>query len=156
MRVGGARAVAAPSGSVRHVTNPLRGPGAPSSRPVAVTAVVVALALEAGLLLGVGLWLLYETFTAVHTSLGAAVTLVVLALGIGAALLAAARGLSHGRRWPRGLALTWQILQLSIVWKTFTGGPVWLAVALLVPVLVVGVGLFVPAVMRWTTPATRR
>lgn len=143
------------SGSVPVVTNPAEGAQGRRRTPPAVTALAALLVLEAGLLLGAGGWLGYELFTQDATSAGAGVMLLLLALGIGVALLAAARGLLRGRRWPRGLALTWQILQLSVAWGTFRGGPLWLAVVLLVPCLAVGVGLFLPVVLRWTTPPRR-
>ncbi|WP_203656802.1 hypothetical protein [Demequina activiva] len=43
----------------------------------------------------------------------AALSIAALALAAGAALAVAAAAYARGRTWPRGLAVTWQLLQIA-------------------------------------------
>jgi hypothetical protein len=66
--------------------------------------------------------------------------LVAFALAIAAALVAVARGLWRGRRWPRGAALTWQLLQLAVAFGS-RGIESWLLIVLVLPAAVALAGI---------------
>lgn len=85
---------------------------------------------------------------------GPVVFLVVLAIGLAALLVAAARALLAGHRWARSPVMTVQVLlvALSIGWLGAESA-VWIVGVLVVAVLT-GVLLLVPPVVTWTT-ATR-
>lgn len=64
---------------------------------------------------------------------GSTAFLVAFSVAIAAALVAIARALSRGARWPRGGALTWQVLQAAVALGS-TGSRWWLAALLVAPV----------------------
>jgi len=79
--------------------------------------------------------------------------LVVFALAIAAGLVAVARGTWRGKRWPRGAALTWQLLHLSVAFGS-RGIPAWLLIVLVVPAAVALAGI-VSGAMRANAEAPR-
>jgi hypothetical protein len=81
--------------------------------PVLLRAGAVAIiAVEAVALIGVGV--IYAARAARGSApADMAFALAVLAVAMGAALAFAAWALAHGRSWPRGLAITWQLLQIA-------------------------------------------
>lgn len=68
---------------------------------------------------------------------GAALFLIVFALGLGAALATAARALRRGSRPARGPIITWQLLQAAtaIAVVAVPGRPGWVAAAALAVVV---------------------
>ncbi|GAA2726200.1 hypothetical protein CAE01nite_35470 [Cellulomonas aerilata] len=81
---------------------------------------------------------------------GAAVFLVLFALGVAAVLVLGVRGLWAGRRWARSPVMTWQVLLvvMSVGWLGVELAP-W-ATGVLVSALAVGVGLLLPSVVAVT------
>jgi hypothetical protein len=77
----------------------------------AVTAAAVA--VEGLLLLAVAVRLSVELASAAPADTGGAAAEVVLCVLFGLGLLGCAWAVSGGRRWPRGLLLTWQLLQTA-------------------------------------------
>jgi hypothetical protein len=126
-------------------------PAAPRP-PRAVSAVVVLVLLEALLLAGLAVGMLVALVRGSEL-VGPVVFLVVLAAGMSALLVAAARGLRRGRRWARSPVMTWQVLLvvLSVGWIGVETA--WWSVAVLVVAVLVGVGLLLPPVVAWTTTA---
>lgn len=62
-----------------------------------------------------------------------AIFVVAFGVALAAGLLAVARGLTRGARWPVGAALTWQVLQAAVALGS-TGSRWWLVALLLLPV----------------------
>lgn len=111
-------------------------------RPLIIAA--VAQALQALLLLGLGLALLVAGITDDSEDLLNAGLVAVLALGGGAALLAVARGLLGAQGWARAPALVWQLIMIPVGFTTLDDRPE-VAYPLLASVALVLVGLFAPA-----------
>jgi hypothetical protein len=119
-------------------------------RPPLLVAVVAAVALEAGLLVGVAAFYLVLALGPDADEPGAAAATAALAALIGGFLILCARGLWRGRRWARGPVVTWQLLQLAVAVPALTG-PGWPVGAVLVGAsLLAGVGLLTPQVTRAT------
>jgi hypothetical protein len=133
------------------VSQPPPGADAGHARPRALVAVVVAVSVEALLLLGVAAFFGLEMLVARATDLGTAAAIAVLALLMGLFLAFCARGLWHGRRWARAPIMTWQLLTVLGVVPSLGGERWWIAAALLVLCLVAAVGLLLPAVVARTT-----
>lgn len=130
--------------------------GRPSAggRPFTVTTLGVLLLLEALVVVGLVLWLLFELVTAVPDSFASAIALTVLTAIAAIWVGATARGTLRRERWIRGPALTWQLVQIAIAVGCFQGAfavPA-LGFAILVPSLAVIGLLFTPSVVE----ATRR
>ena len=120
------------------------------ARPLALVAVVVAVLLEAVLLVGVAVFIGVETLAGDPTDLVTAAVIGVLALLTGVFLAVCARGLWRGRRWARAPVVTWQLLMLLAVLPTL-GEERWpVAVGLLALCLVAGVGPLLPSVVART------
>jgi hypothetical protein len=102
--------------------------------------VVVTLALEAAAATAYGIYLGVETVVAPALERLAAAVLTVLVLALGAGLALLARAVLRGRRWARSPVLVWQVLQASIAVPAL--GTRWaLGAALLAACVVVGVGV---------------
>ena len=89
-----------------------------AQRPVHVgtagRVAAAAVAIEGLVLLAVAVRLVVELTSAAPADRGGAITEVVLSVGFGAGLLGCASFLLRGRRWPRGLLVTWQLLQVAV------------------------------------------
>jgi glucose dehydrogenase len=69
---------------------------------------------------------------------------------IGAALLAAAWALWHGRRWGRGIAVFAQLLLLPVTWYIAVGSNQWrFGVPIAIVALAALVLLFSPSALQW-------
>jgi hypothetical protein len=123
----------------------------PSGRPRLLAVIVVAVVLEAVLLLGVAGMDALEVLRGDATEPGAGLALGALALLVGGFLLLCARGLWHGRRWARGPVVTWQLLQLVLAVPTVAGPGRVYGVPLVAVSLLVGIGLLTPRVVAATT-----
>jgi hypothetical protein len=120
------------------------------ARPPLLVAVVAAVALEAGLLLGVAGFYAVGLVAGRASDAVAAGATAGLAVLLGLALGFFARALWRGRRWARGPVMTWQLLVLLSLgttgaWRSPVG-----AAAVLVA-LVAGGCLLAPSVVRATT-----
>jgi hypothetical protein len=114
-------------------------PGSIGSPPARVV-VVVTLALEAVAVTAYGIYLGVETVVAPALERLAAAVLTVLVLALGAGLALLARAVLRARRWARSPVLVWQVLQASIAVPAL--GTRWpLGVALLAACVVVGAGV---------------
>jgi hypothetical protein len=110
--------------------------------------------LEAALVGGATVFLIYELLTVTPDSLPSALALIVVAAIATVWVTAMAIGILRGRPWSRGAALVWQVLQIAVAVGAFQGsfarGEIgWL---LLIPAVAVLVLLFSRPVME----ATRR
>ena len=84
-------------------------------------ALIVLLALEAVLTLGVVAWLAFALVTQPAASLPSAIAILVIAI-IGAIwVIAALIGAVRRRSWIRALAVTWQVIQLAVAIGCFQG-----------------------------------
>ncbi|NHU84486.1 hypothetical protein GWK18_02535 [Kocuria sp. JC486] len=127
----------------------------PSVRPQALVPLVMIVAVQA-LVLGIGAaFMLYAMVTGEVWSVPGAIFLTVVFGGGCLWLTNAARGLWHGKRWPRAAAFTAQLFSLvaagAIVRPFSTLGAVALAVAAVVAMLC----LFTRPVVDWTTQEVR-
>jgi hypothetical protein len=115
---------------------PITGSLSALARPVAAAAVTG----EALVLLVAGGYLAVETVTSRPAQPLASAVLAAMTLLCGAALGAVALGVHGGRRWARGPAITWQILQGAVAVSTLTGrwylaGPLLVACAVVLVAL---------------------
>lgn len=100
----------------------------------------LAVALEALVVGGYGVFLGVESVVAPATDRLAAVVMAVFCLGLAAGLLVLARGVGLGRRWARAPVLVWQVLQASVAVPALsTRWPVGVALLLLCVVAAFGV-----------------
>ncbi|GEL95205.1 hypothetical protein [Cellulomonas composti] len=127
-------------------------------RPALLALVCLLILLESAMLVGLGVAWFVDLVTGGVQSPGATAFLAVFVLGIGALLVAAARGLWQGRRWGRAPVMTWQVLLvvLALGWLSTAlaegaSTVVVAVVAVLVVAFVVGVGLLLPPVVSATT-----
>lgn len=129
-------------------------PSAAPAVPAALRAVLIAVVVEVAVLAGAGVFAIVELVQG-NGSVGINLFLAAFAWGVGAVLVAAARGLAHGRRWARSPAITWQLFQvvIAITWLQAAVNP--FAVALLALALGIVVGLLVPSVVTATTRDAR-
>lgn len=121
-------------------------------RPPLLIALAVILALEAVLVTGLAVWLLFELLTTTPRSYTTAVAITIL-VALGAAwLIATLVGILRLHAWARASTVTIQILMIAVAVGSFqglVGGPDvgW---ALLVPAVVAGVLALAPSVVRAT------
>lgn len=135
------------SGSNEHRTNNSR------RRPLALVVLAVLLFAEATALAVVTVWLIVAMLTSAPATFGGGVAIIALALAAAAFMFAVAIGSLRSRRWIRGAAVTWQLMQLALALGSFQG---ILAVpsvgwALLIPAVLVIVLLFTPSVIAATS-----
>lgn len=103
-----------------------------------VAAVVLA---EGALLVLVGGYLGVESVVGTATQPAAALTLAVITLAVGVALLVAGRGVADGRRWSRSPILVWQLLQAAGASSSVLPGGWYVRGPLLTASIVAVVGL---------------
>lgn len=97
-------------------------------RPGAVTASVILLALEFGLLAVAVGYLVVELIVDVPTSLATAVALLVLVVIAAVWVAAVSVGVWRGSAWSRSAGVVWQILQFAVGIGAFQGAlpqPAW-------------------------------
>ena len=131
-------------------------PSPPSRRPLGLSLVTGILSLEAIVLWGLTVWLVFELLTQTPASYGGAVTILALCALAAVWVSAIAVNTPRRRPWIRGAAVTWQLVQIMIAIGAFQGllarpDVGW---ALLVPSLAVIVLLFTPAVVAATNAET--
>ncbi len=110
-------------------------------RPLVIAA--TAQALQAVLLVGLGVATLVLGFAEDSQDLLNALLVGVFSLAGGAGLLAVARGLLGAQGWARSPALVWQLIMIPVGFTTLDDLP-GVAYPLLVSVAVVLAGLFAP------------
>lgn len=96
-------------------------PQSAPSRPALLLVLTVIVALEAALVTGLALWLIFELLTQTPASYPSAVALTVLVVLAAAWVVATVVGLLRRRGWARASALTIQILQLAVAVGCFQG-----------------------------------
>lgn len=128
-------------------------PGAPSrTRPPLLIVLAVILALEAVLVTGLAVWLLYELLTVTPASYTTAIAITIL-VALGAAwLILTLVGILRLHAWARASAVTIQVLMIAVAVGSFQGLVArpdvgW---ALLVPAVIAGVLALAPSVVRAT------
>ncbi len=128
------------------------------ARPPLLIVLAVIVALEALLVTGLALWLLFELLTQKPQSYTTAVAITVLvALGAGW-VIATLVGLLRLHAWARASIVTIQILMIAVAVGSFQGlvARPDLGWALLVPAVVAGVLALTPSVVRATARADAR
>jgi len=119
----------------------LRADARANPRPLVIAA--LAQALQAVLLLGIGVTSIVMGITGSDDLLNAALV-GVLAVAGGAGLLGVARGLLGARAWSRSPALVWQLIMIPVGFSTADDLP-GVAYPLIVSAVVVLGGLFAPS-----------
>jgi cytochrome c biogenesis factor len=131
-----------------------RGAAPGTTRPGALTAVVVGVGIEVVALVAGAVVLLVELLSGGSQSVGVSLFLVVFAAGVAALLVAAVRGLLQGRRWARSPVATWQILQGVVAVSSLqVGATPWVVVALGLAVAVLVLLMLRPVVEATTRDA---
>lgn len=122
------------------------------ARPPLLIVLAVIVALEALLVTGLALWLLFELLTQTPQSYTTAIAITVL-VALGAAwVIATLVGLLRLHAWARASIVTIQILMIAVAVGSFQGLVArpdvgW---ALLVPAVVAGALALTPSVVRAT------
>ena len=135
-----------------------RGPGLPASdpvrpRPPLLIALAVILTLEALLVTGLALWLLYELLTTTPYSYTTAIAFKILVMLGAAWLIVTLVGILRLNAWARASTVTIQILMIAVAVGSFeglVGGRPDIGWALLVPAVIAGVLALAPSVVRAT------
>lgn len=122
----------------------------PASRPLALRVGLAVVLLEAVGLVALGVGVVVASVLDRGQMLGANAGVLAVLILIGGFLLLAVRALWQGKRWGRGPAITWQLLQFFVA-VTSWGALEWWALvpALILPVIVV-VCLLLPASLAAT------
>ena len=111
-------------------------------RPLLIAA--LAQALQALLLLGVGLATLISGLMDESEDLGNAALVAALAVGGAVGLLAVARGLLSAQGWARAPSLVWQLIMIGVGFTILDDLPA-VGYPLLVSVAAILAGLFAPS-----------
>jgi uncharacterized membrane protein (DUF2068 family) len=112
----------------------------PSSRPLALAAVLVAVEAAAAIVFGASAALSMQR-NRIVVGAGTAVLMV----GYGALLASAAWGLWCGRRWSRGPTIATQLIHLPVAWSFVGGQTTWLALLLVTMSVITLICLFMPS-----------
>lgn len=129
-------------------------PAGGAARPAGVLVISIIVSLEATALLAAALWYGIQLLTGapVLSFWGALFTLGLL-LAFAAWLIAVARFLFRGYRWPRAGALVAQLFALTIGFPTLTGGYPLAGLAMLLPAAAAIVLLFDKRVIAFASKA---
>ena len=100
--------------------------------PWTLRAAAVVVAIEAVGAVYAGAWLIIAALLERPRGLGIALSSGAFVLAAGAGLVALAWGLSHVRRWSRGLTVALQLLGLPLGYELVSGGTWPVGVAMLV------------------------
>jgi hypothetical protein len=120
-------------------------PAAPRRAPAPLLVAAAGVALEGLGVIGYGVAEALHT-TAARATMGASTALFLVAVGAG--LVFCASALVRVRSWGRGPVLLAQLMALGLAWS-FRGGSTWgIAIALLVPAVVVLVAMLQPSTLR--------
>ena len=122
-----------------------------AARPTVLVVACLLVLVQAAALVGLGVAWATDLLRGTSQLPGAAVFLVLFAVGIAAVLVAGVRGLWRGRRWARSPVITWQLLLVVMAIGWLTADPAGWAVAVLASALAVGVGLLLPRVIAATS-----
>ena len=128
------------------------------ARPPLLIVLAVIVALEALLVTGLALWLLFELLTQKPQSYTTAVAITVL-VALGAVwVIATLVGLLRLHAWARASIVTIQILMIAVAVGSFQGlvARPDLGWALLVPAVIAGVLALTPSVVRATARSDAR
>lgn len=80
---------------------------------------------------------------------GPTVVMALMFIGIGLVLGLGARAVVAGRRWARGMLITWQLLMVAVGVSLVSVLVWWLSAMLVVLPVAIGAGLLVPAATDW-------
>ncbi|MHA7281679.1 hypothetical protein [Arthrobacter sp. TMS2-4] len=125
-----------------------------ATRPPGVLLIAAVLVLEALALLALAVGFLRSIVGGDPVSLGGSVFMTVLLLLVAAGLVAMARKLAAGFRWPRSPSLVVQLFLVILAFPFFTEGNPLIGFLLLIPAAAVIVTLFSKPVVDFTTRVT--
>jgi hypothetical protein len=91
----------------------------PRTRPLVVLSALIF--LQAALVVGATVFLIYELVTVEAQSPATALALTVLTAIAAVWVTAIAVGMLRGRAWSRGAAVVWQVLQIAVAVGAFQG-----------------------------------
>ncbi|WP_426623287.1 hypothetical protein ACPPVW_11660 [Leifsonia sp. McL0607] len=134
------------------VPAPPDSPRAGRARPPLLIVLAVIIALEALLVTGLALWLLFELLTTTPQSYTTAIAITLL-VAIGAVwVIVTFVGILRLHAWARASTVTIQILMIAVAVGSFQGlvARPDIGWALLVPAVVAGVLALAPSVVRAT------
>ncbi len=126
----------------------------PAERPRGVLVIGAILLLEAAGLLVLGVVSAAAVFGPDPVSVGGSVFLAVLLLLVACALVAMARKLAAGFRWPRSPSLVVQLFMVILAFPFFSAGDPLIGLLLVVPAAAVIVTLFSRPVVGFTVLTT--
>ncbi|MHA7241056.1 hypothetical protein [Arthrobacter sp. TMS1-12-1] len=124
------------------------------TRPPGVLLIAAVLILEALALVALSVGSILSIFAADPISVGGSVFMTVLLLLVAAALVAMARRLGAGFRWPRSPALVVQLFLVILAFPFFTAGNPLIGLLFVLPAAAVIVTLFSKPVVDFTSRTT--
>ncbi|MFI7496504.1 hypothetical protein ACH9D2_17520 [Kocuria sp. M4R2S49] len=127
----------------------------PDVRPREVVLLTGVVLLEALVLAGAAVRLVWTLLFEEPLTVGGTVFLTAVFLGGALWLLRVGRGLWRGFRWPRAAALVVQLFLLVLAYPLLRSGQWAPGLATAVPAVVVLVLLFRPGVLAWTSRTVR-
>lgn len=125
------------------------------ARPRAVAVLTGVVLLEALVLAGAALRLVWSLLFEEPLTVGGTVFLAAVFAGGALWLLRVGRGLWRGFRWPRAAALVVQLFLLVLAYPLLRSGQWGPGLATAAPAAVVLVLLFRPGVLAWTSRTVR-
>ena len=125
-----------------------------ATRPPGVVPIAVVLVLEAIALLALAVGFFLSIFGLDPISVGGSVFMTVLLLLVAAGLVAMARKLLAGFRWPRSPSLVVQLFLVILAFPFFTAGNPLIGLLLIAPAAAVILTLFSKPVVDFTTRVT--
>ena len=123
-------------------------------RPPGVVLIAAVLVLEAIALLALSVGFFLSIFGLDPISVGGSVFMTVLLLLVAAGLVAMARKLVAGFRWPRSPSLVVQLFLVILAFPFFTAGNPLIGLLLIAPAAAVILTLFSKPVVDFTTRVT--
>lgn len=124
------------------------------SRPRSVLVIAIVLILEAVALIVTAVGFVAALLEPDPVLVGGSVFMVVLLLLVAAALVAMARKLAGGFRWPRSPSLVVQLFLVILAFPYFTAGSPLIGLLLILPAAAVIVLLFSKPVVDFTVRTT--
>ncbi|MGO4384569.1 hypothetical protein [Specibacter sp. RAF43] len=120
------------------------------ARPVGVTVIAAVVGLEALAVLAAAIYSVAGLAAHEVRSIGSALFLAVLLLGLAAGLGAVAVNAYKGMRWTRSAAFVWQLLMVAVAVPALVSGAVPAGLALLLPPVLAVYYLFTPKVVAFS------
>ncbi len=118
----------------------MNGEANSTGRSSELTRLAAALAgLEAAGLLAGAIYFGIETLSSTPDSMGAAISLIVVAVVLAAGLGACVAGILQHRSWVRGPVITWQLVQGGVAMRLTVLVAWWVGLPLLALAIVLGV-----------------